>query len=75
MGTLIDETGAVGCGKLVWSITAWEQLLGRTTEDLAQCNTTVLRYLEHRLLFLKFNLFFGWSEDVGKLVVCGVGIS
>lgn len=72
---LIDETGNIGCGKLIWAPAAWEELLGRTAEEFGECNTTVLKYLEHRLLFLRYNLFVGWSEEVGKLTVCRVGIS
>ena len=72
VGTLIDETGTVACGKLIWSPTAWEQLLGRSAEELAQCEPVLLKYMEHRLLFLRFSLLFGWSQDVGKLVICQV---
>ncbi|KAF6232815.1 hypothetical protein HO173_009029 [Letharia columbiana] len=74
VGLLIDETGAITCGKLVWSDDAWEQLLGRTAEDLAGSNLTLLKYLENRLLFLKLAVMFGWSEDVGKLCILRVTI-
>lgn len=74
MGLLIDETGAITCGKLVWSDDAWGQLLGRTAEELAGSNLTLLKYLENRLLFLKLAVMFGWSEDVGKLCVLRVTI-
>lgn len=74
VGTLIDETGTIACGKLIWSSTAWEQLLGRTAEELALQDTDVLKYMEHRLLFLRFSLLFGWSQEVGKLVICQVRI-
>lgn len=72
VGTLIDESGGIACGGLVWSDAAWEELLGRTAEDLAQASKEVLAYLEHRLLFLRVTLLFGWSEELGKLCVCKV---
>ena len=75
VGTLIDETGSIAPGKLVWSPDAWEQLLGRTVEELVAASAQVLGYLEHRLLFLRVTLMFGWSEEVGKLAVLGVGMS
>ncbi|KAL8794224.1 MAG: hypothetical protein Q9195_003178 [Heterodermia aff. obscurata] len=74
VGTMTDETGSIACGKLIWSKTAWEQLLGRNAEELAECNTNVLKYMEHRLLFLRFSLLFGWSQEIGRLVICRVQI-
>lgn len=71
---MIDETGSIACGNLIWSSTAWEQLLGRDAEELAECETTVLQYLEHRLLFLRFALLFGWCQEVGKLIIYHVRI-
>lgn len=75
MGLLIDETGGISSGKLVWSDEAWKQLLGRTAEDLATSSLTLLKYLENRLLFLKLAVMFGWSEDVGKLCILRVTIA
>ncbi|KAI4238006.1 MAG: hypothetical protein L6R40_005817 [Gallowayella cf. fulva] len=69
IGTLIDETGAIDSGKLVLSTIAWEQLLGRTAEELARCDSLSLKYLENRLLFLRLTLVVGWSEKVGRLCV------
>jgi hypothetical protein len=57
---VIDETGQIATGKLVFSTKAWEQLLGRTPEQFAQAEIELLRYLETRLLFLRYNLGFGW---------------
>lgn len=74
VGLLIDETGAITSGKLVWSDDAWEQLLGRNAEGLAGASLTLLKYLENRLLFLKLAVMFGWSEDVGKLCILRVTI-
>ncbi|KAL8759104.1 MAG: hypothetical protein Q9199_000986 [Rusavskia elegans] len=72
VGTFIDETGAISSGKLVFSTEAWEQLLGRSTEELAKCDVQLLKYLENRILFLRLTLLFGWSEKVGRLCVCRV---
>lgn len=72
MGTFIDETGAISSGKLIFSGEAWEQLLGRSAEELAKCDGQLLKYLENRILFLRLTLLFGWSEKVGRLCVCRV---
>lgn len=71
----MDETGVIAPGKLIWSPAAWEQLLGRTADELAGSSTELLRYLEKRLSFLRVTLVFGWAgDDVtgGRLVVLGV---
>lgn len=70
----MDESGAITCGKLIWSDEAWEQLLGRNAEGLAGSSVRLLKYLENRLLFLKLAVMFGWSEDVGKLCILRVTI-
>ena len=70
----MDESGAITSGKLIWSDEAWEQLLGRNAEGLAGSSGRLLKYLEHRLLFLKLAVMFGWSEDVGKLCILRVTI-
>ncbi|KAI4253008.1 MAG: hypothetical protein L6R42_007741, partial [Xanthoria sp. 1 TBL-2021] len=62
VGTFIDETGAISSGKLIFSAEAWEQLLGRSTEELAKCNGPLLKYLENRILFLRLTILFGWSQ-------------
>ncbi|KAI9715372.1 MAG: hypothetical protein M1812_006017 [Candelaria pacifica] len=72
VGSIIDETGCISAGKLVWSDEAWEQLLGRTAQQLVEATPPLLKYLEHRLLFLRYTLVFGWSEDVGKLAILQV---
>lgn len=70
----MDESGAITSGKLIWSDSAWEQLLGRNAEGLAGSSVRLLKYLENRLLFLKLAVMFGWSEDVGKLCILRVTI-
>ncbi|MCJ1272264.1 hypothetical protein MMC21_000050 [Puttea exsequens] len=77
IGLLVDETGAIMSGKLIWSDIAWEQLLGRNAEDLAEAakgNLVLLRYLEQRVLFLKVAVRFGWVPDVGRLCVLALTI-
>ena len=74
VGLLIDESGGITSGKLIWSGNAWWQLLGRTKEELAESTAEVLKYLDCRLLFLKVVIIFGWSPEVGKLVVLRLGI-
>ena len=74
IGPLTDETGNIATGKLIWSPEAWEQLLGRTASEFVSASTDVLKYLEHRMLFMRVTVMFGWSEEVGKLCICGVSM-
>ena len=74
VGLLVDETGGITAGKLIWSDDAWWQLLGRTKEELAEGSAELLKYLDCRLLFLKIVVMFGWASEVGKLVVLRLGI-
>ena len=69
VGLLIDETGGVTSGKLIWSDETWRQLLGCTAENLAGFHAVQLKCLEQRLLFLRVVVLFGWSAEVGKLAV------
>ena len=71
---MVDETGAIQCGKLIWSDDAWWQLLGRSARELERSDVEVLRYMESRLLFLRLALMFGWNAKVGKLVILRVQI-
>lgn len=63
IGPVIDETGQVASGKLVFSDNAWQQLLGRTPDQLLQDSVKTLEYLEHRMLFLHITLGFGWCLE------------
>lgn len=76
LGPVIDETGQIGAGKLILSDAAWEQLLGRSAEQLvAASSLEVMEYLEVRMLFLRVTLGFGLclgEEGVGRLAVWGV---
>jgi hypothetical protein len=72
IGSLLDETGCIVAGKLLWSERAWEQLLGRTVTELIEMTNDEIRWLEQRLSFLRMHLVFGWYESVGRLAVLGV---
>jgi hypothetical protein len=63
LGPVLDETGQVSSGKLVFSNSAWEQLLGRTSEQLVSSTLEVLKALENRLYFLRVSLGFGWCHE------------
>jgi hypothetical protein len=63
LGPVLDETGQVSSGKLVFSTAAWEQLLGRTAEQLVGSDLEVLKALEHRLFFIRVSLGFGWCLE------------
>ncbi|KAJ4290447.1 hypothetical protein N0V90_010663 [Kalmusia sp. IMI 367209] len=72
LGSIIDETGQIGTGKLIFADAAWEQLLGRSAQQLVAAPLDVMRYLEQRLLFLRLTLGFGihlGTEEIGRLVV------
>lgn len=71
IGSVIDETGTTGTGKLVLSQDAWISLLGRNPEEL--------KCLEVRLLFMRVTLCFVlFAEEVeggmGRLWIWGVKV-
>lgn len=72
VGRLLDETGCIATGKLVWSERAWEQLLGRSVREVAEMTTDETRWLEQRILFTRMHLVVGWEEGVGRLAVLGM---
>jgi hypothetical protein len=72
MGTLLDETGCIAPGKLLWSDRAWEQLLGRSVKKVTMMTTDEVRLFEQRAVFLRVHLVVGWEESVGRLAVLGV---
>lgn len=72
VGKLLDETGEIGQGKLVWSEEAWMQLWGRGVEELVGMKPKEIGWLESRLLGLRMSFRFGWDEGVGRLCVLGV---
>ena len=72
IGTLIDETGCIAPGKLLWSQRAWEQLLGRRVKEVTEMTNEEIRLLEQRMMFMRMHLVFGWEESVGRLAVLGM---
>ncbi|KAK8232145.1 hypothetical protein HDK77DRAFT_445889 [Phyllosticta capitalensis] len=65
LGHIIDETGSVASGKLVWREEAWEELFGLPAAELAALDRETLRRLEVRCAWVRISLFVGlWSEDV-----------
>jgi len=72
IGLLLDETGCISAGKLLWSERAWETLLGRNVEDVTNMAIEEIRLLEQRMIYLRMHLVVGWEESVGKLAVLGM---
>ena len=72
IGTLVDETGSISTGRAVWSAQAWEQLFGRTVQELVAEDIPTLRLMEQRMLCLRVHVMFGWAEVVGKLAILAV---
>jgi hypothetical protein len=77
LGQVIDETAAVGSGKLLFSDRAWKDLLGRDVEGLLKLGQEGIKYLSDRLLFCRVSLMFGWTGDETKAGgrVCVLGVS
>jgi hypothetical protein len=72
IGTLLDETGSIAAGQLVWSERAWGQLLGRSAQELTEMSKEEVKLLEQRMLFLRMHLVFGWDESLERLAILGV---
>lgn len=72
IGTIIDETGCISPGQLVFSPQAWEQLLGASEQDLIRGGTPTLKAIENRMLFARVTLGFCWAEEVGRLAILEV---
>ena len=77
LGQVIDETAAIGGGKLLFSDRAWKDLLGRDAGDLLKLGQEGIKYLADRLLFCRVSLMFGWTGDETKAGgrVCVLGVS
>ncbi|QSZ32954.1 hypothetical protein DSL72_002537 [Monilinia vaccinii-corymbosi] len=73
IGTLVDETGCIAVGKLVWSEDAWEELLGRSVDDVCRMGSDEVRFLECRMVGLRLSLCFGWVGEDGVDVGVGGG--
>ncbi|RDL39137.1 Uncharacterized protein BP5553_03477 [Venustampulla echinocandica] len=72
IGTLLDETGCIAPGKLLWSDRAWEQLFNRTIKDITEMSSEEARWYEQRIMFMRMHLVVGWAENVGRLAVLGI---
>ncbi|KAG9234330.1 hypothetical protein BJ875DRAFT_17906 [Amylocarpus encephaloides] len=76
VGTLLDETGCIAPGKLLWSERAWSQLFGRSIPDITAMTGQEARWLEMRMLFMRIHLVVGWAgqgeEGSGRLGVLGI---
>ena len=76
LGQLIDETGVVASGRLLFCDSAWRELLGRGPEDLLKLGDNEMKYLSDRLLFCRITVMFGWTGDEtkagGRICVMGV---
>jgi len=74
VGPVIDETGTLASGKLVWSDRAWEQLLGRTAAELSTSSSELLKYLERRMMGLRVTLVIGWMGGEGEAMGGRLGV-
>jgi hypothetical protein len=72
VGTLVDETGSISAGKLLWSTQAWEELFGRPVEELVAGDIRIMKLMEQRMVYTRVHLVFGWAEEVGKLAILAV---
>lgn len=72
IGSLIDETGSIAAGKLLWSAQAWEDLFGRSVEELVAMDIQMMKLMEQRMAYMRVHLVFGWAEEVGKLAILAV---
>lgn len=64
LGEVVDETGRVAAGKMLFSLLAWRDLLGRNPEDLLDMGIDEIKHLSDRLLFCRLTLVFGWTGDM-----------
>lgn len=76
VGQVLDETAAIGCGKLLFSDEAWSDLLGRGPGDMLQLGYKELKELSDRILFTRVSVLFGWTSDEtqagGRICVMGI---
>ncbi len=72
IGLMVDETGSILPGKVLWSTKAWGQLFGRPVEKLVMSDIYTLKLMEQRLSFMRVHLMFGWADEVGTLAILSV---
>jgi hypothetical protein len=65
LGPVIDETGSSQAGKLFLSDDAWEQLLGKTRQEISNGSADDLQILEQRMLYSRLHMGIAWwTEEV-----------
>ncbi|WPH02560.1 Hypothetical protein R9X50_00542500 [Acrodontium crateriforme] len=76
LGQVIDETGSITSGKLLFCDQAWLELFGRKPKDLPALHSDAVKALSDRLLFCRVNLMFGWTGDASKAGrrICVLGV-
>lgn len=72
IGTLADETGCIGPGKLIWHSDAWKDIFDKTPKEMAKLTVEDAKMIEQRLVFRRIHLCFGWAEVVGRLCILGM---
>lgn len=72
VGLLLDETGCIAAGKLLWSPRAWEIFFDRSIKEVTEMTLDEVKWFEQRVLFMRLHLVFGWETGVGRLAVLGV---
>lgn len=74
IGPLVDESGQIAAGKLLWWDGAWEDLFGREVERLVGLSVGELRLLEQRMCWLRFT--FVWYVDESQvLLLCSLKVN
>lgn len=72
IGSMVDETGQILGGRLLWSPDAWKDFLGVKAENFVGWTGDNISLLEQRTLFIRMHFLVGWKQDIGKLCVLGV---
>jgi len=72
IGAVVDETGRVDAGGLVWSDDAWQGIFGRMPDEVGGLTIDVLREIEKDLMMKRVTLVFGWAEEVGRIAIARV---
>jgi hypothetical protein len=77
LAQVIDETGSISGGRLLFSDDAWAQLFGRPPAGISHLTENAIKDLADRLLFSRLTLLFGWTGDEkagtgGRVCILGV---
>ncbi|EPQ67309.1 Bgt-1786 [Blumeria graminis f. sp. tritici] len=65
VGLMLDETGCIHGGSLLWSPQAWEALLGQPVSRVTGWNVEACRLFEQRMCFRRIGLCVVWLGLVG----------